>query len=139
SHVLSSTVILRLFGAFSLLVEGRPLPPALSGKGRWLLALLALQRGGEMDRASLAGLLWPDSGHAPALYNLRRTLAELRGALGSEASRLSSPQPHTLALELAGAEVDVLAFDAALARGDEAALACAVELYRGPLLAECDE
>ena len=40
--------------------------------------------------------------------------------------------------DLTGAQVDVLAFDAALARGDEASLACAVELYRGPLLAECE-
>src|SRR5437763_11132705 len=125
---------LQLFGAFSMDVDGRRLPPLRSRKGHWLLALLALQRGRELDRISLAGLLWSDSSHAQALYNLRRALTELRDVLGSAAPRLCSPQPHTLALDLAGAEVDVLTFDAALARGDEASLERAVELYRGPLL-----
>jgi predicted ATPase/DNA-binding SARP family transcriptional activator len=132
-------MLLQLFGTFAAQVDGRPLPPQRSRKGDWLLALLALQRGGEMDRASLAGLLWPESAHTQALYNLRRTLTELREMLGSEAWRLTSPHPHTLALDLTGAQVDVLAFDAALARGDEASLQNAVELYRGPLLEECAE
>jgi predicted ATPase/DNA-binding SARP family transcriptional activator len=132
-------MILQLFGTFAVQGEGRPLPPPRSRKCDWLLALLALRRGEEMDRASLAGLLWPDSPHTQALYNLRRALAELRELLGPEAPRLSSPHPHMLALDLAGAQVDVLTFDAAIARGDEASLESAVELYRGPLLEECVE
>src|SRR5262249_19589114 len=36
--------------------------------------------------------------------------------------------------DLSGAEVDVIAFDDAIARGDSASLGEAVELYRGPLL-----
>lgn len=66
-------------------------------------------------------------------------LADLRRCLGPDAGRLGSPTPHTLCLDLAAAEVDVLAFDAAVARGDPSSLAEAVALYRGPLLEECAE
>src|SRR5262249_15896688 len=45
----------------------------------------------------------------------------------------------TLALDLTGAEVDVLAFDQAVAQGDEPVLERAVALYRGPLLEGCAE
>src|SRR5262249_48052963 len=64
---------------------------------------------------------------------------------GPEAGRLLSPHPGTLALDLTGASVDVLAFDAAIARGNHdplrgyPALEEAVVLYRGPLLEECTE
>src|SRR5262249_12062981 len=74
-----------------------------------------------------------------AAYNLRRSLTDLRHALGREAHRLRSPTPHTLRLDLTGADVDLLAFDAAIARGEEPALARAVALYRGPLLEGCAE
>src|SRR5262249_24790300 len=50
-----------------------------------------------------------------------------------------SPTPRTLSLDLAGADVDVIAFDQAIVRGDTAALEEAVSLYRGPLLEECTE
>src|SRR5205807_2365 len=52
----------------------------------------------------------------------------------SEACRLHSPTPSSLALDLAGATVDLLTFDAAIARGDDESLAAAVAVYRGPLL-----
>src|SRR5207248_616639 len=45
-----------------------------------------------------------------------------------------APSSRTLSLDLAEADVDVLAFDAAIARGDRPALERAVALYRGPLL-----
>src|SRR5262249_15016184 len=56
-----------------------------------------------------------------------------------DGSRLRSPTPATLCLDLTGVEVDVLAFDTAVACGDRASLAAAVELYRGPLLEGCAE
>src|SRR5206468_3215494 len=61
----------------------------------------------------------------------------LRQALRPEGDRLRSPTPRTLSLDLAGAEVDVLLFDTAIARGDTASLGLAVSLYRGPLLEGC--
>jgi predicted ATPase/DNA-binding SARP family transcriptional activator len=87
----------------------------------------------------LAGLLWRDSSSAQALYNLRRNLTDLRDALGPEAHRLQTPTSRTLRLDLAGADVDVLRFDAAIAAGDGPSLESAVHLYRGPLLMECCE
>src|SRR5207244_1514906 len=70
---------------------------------------------------------------------LRQTLVDLRRALGGEAGRLRSPHPRTLALEVTDAEVDLLAFDRAITRGDPDSLQAAVGLYRGPLLDGCLE
>jgi predicted ATPase/DNA-binding SARP family transcriptional activator len=130
---------LRLFGPFALCREGKPLPRARTRQGHWLLALLVLRHGQEIERSWLAGTLWPESSGPLAYHSLRSSLADLRHCLGEDAGRLRSPTPHTLRMDLSKAEVDVLAFDAAVARGDPASLAAAVELYRGPLLEECTE
>jgi predicted ATPase/class 3 adenylate cyclase/DNA-binding SARP family transcriptional activator len=136
---LVSPLILRLFGPFEVQVNGRPPRRLRSRKSQWLLALLALRPGVAVERSWLAGLLWPESGEPQALHSLRMCLTDLRQALGEAASRLRSPTPQTLALDLTGAEVDVLAFDAAIARGDPASLEEAIALYRGPLLVGCGE
>src|SRR5262249_29839333 len=110
---------LRLFGDVVVQIDSRPVPPLRYRKSLWLLALLALNHGRELDRAWLSALLWPESSGPQSLYNLRRSLAELRRVLGPEGQRLGSPTPRTLALDLTGAQVDVVAFDAAIACGDE--------------------
>lgn len=92
-----------------------------------------------MDRAWLAGTLWPDSPEAAALANLRSSLKDLRQALGPEAERLHSLGLSALSLDLTGAHADVIAFDAAIAQGETVALERAVALYRGPLLEACAE
>jgi DNA-binding SARP family transcriptional activator len=125
---------IHLFGPFAVRVRGVPLPRLRSRKGQWLLALLALRHGREVDRSWLAEMLWPEGRAGNTLALLRRELTDLRRALGVEASRLRSPTPHTLCLDLTGTEADVAAFDAALAAGDAPALERAVALYRGPLL-----
>jgi predicted ATPase/class 3 adenylate cyclase len=134
-----SPLALRLFGPFEARWNGDPLPPLRTRKGQWLFALLALRAGQEVERAWLAGLLWPESSEAQALANLRNSLTDLRGALGPEEARLRSPTPRTLCLDLTGAEIDVIAFDTAVAHGDALALERAVALYRGPLLEGCTE
>jgi predicted ATPase/DNA-binding SARP family transcriptional activator len=101
---------------------------------QWLLALLALRHGREVERSWLAGLLWPDSSEGAAFASLRNSLKDLRRALGAEAGRLKSPTPRTLSLDLEGAYADIIAFDAAIDRGDRSALEQAVELYGGPLM-----
>jgi predicted ATPase/DNA-binding SARP family transcriptional activator len=128
-----------LFGPFRACVNGQPLPRLRSRKGHWLLALLALRAGCSLDRAWLAGTLWPDSSHPQALANLRNTLKDLRQALGPEAHRLHSPTSRSLLLDLSGVEVDAVAFDAAITRGGLPSLEQAVALYRGPLLEGCEE
>lgn len=117
-------------------MNGSPLPRLHSRKEPWLLALLALQQGAPIERRWLAGILWPDS---TAGQTLRNCLSDLRRALGPEAARLRSPTRHTLCLDLTGADVDVAAFDQAIASGDPASLERAVGLYRGPLLEGCTE
>src|SRR5438270_3916182 len=122
---------LHLFGPFEVRLHGQPLPRLRSRKGQWLLALLTLRHGGEVDRSWLAGTLWPDSPEAAALASLRSCLKDLRRALGAEAARLHSPTARLLALALAGAQADVVAFDAAIGEAVAPALEQAVALYGG--------
>src|SRR5262245_3032640 len=135
----SPALTLRLFGPLQVLVEGEPLPPARPRSTEWLLALLVLRHGRTVERAWLAGTLWPESEESQALRNLRNALVFLRKALGREGERLQSPTRDTLTLHLEGAEVDVVRFDAAMNARDEAALQRAVALYTGPLLEGCYE
>jgi DNA-binding SARP family transcriptional activator len=129
---------LRLFGPFEARVHGAPLPHLRSRKGQYLLALLTLRAGlaAPTDRSWLVGTLWPNSDEIQGHASLRSSLKDLRQALGPEAGRLCSPTPRSLHLDLEGARVDVLSFDAAMARGDPASLESAVALHRGPLLEE---
>ena len=90
-----------------------------------------------MDRGALAATLWPESDAEQALYNLRRNLTDLRTVLGVQGDRLLSPSPRTIRLDLHTADVDLLTFDAAVARGDPSSLEEAVSVYKGELLAGC--
>src|SRR6185369_16132139 len=67
-----------LFGSLAVHLDGAPLPPLRARKAAWLLALLTLQQGREVERAWLAGIFWPDAPESQAFFYLRRTLAELR-------------------------------------------------------------
>ncbi len=133
------SLAIRLFGSLEVEQYGLPIPRPRSRTELWLLALLLLHHRESLDRSRVAGLLWMDSTESRALENLRRSLSNLREALGSDAYRLFSPTPRTISLDLSGAFCDVLAFDAAIARGDPASLETAVALYRGPLLAGCEQ
>jgi len=144
----SSGLEIALFGPFEARIDGERLPPFRTRRGEWLLALLVLRQGTGADRNWLAGTLWPESSEKQALYNLRRTLHDIRQALGSEAWRLGPAREGdgrtALCLDLSGsAAVDVLLFDAAvkrgLAMGDATALSLVVTLYRGPLFEGCAE
>jgi DNA-binding SARP family transcriptional activator len=139
SDCADAPLAIRLFGPFEVHLHGAPLRRLRTRKGQWLLALLTLRSGYEVERAWLAWTLWPDSDEPKALTSLRKSLTDLRQALNREAVRLRSPTSRSLCLELAGAEADVVAFDAAIARGDPASLEIAVSLYRGSLLEECAE
>jgi predicted ATPase/DNA-binding SARP family transcriptional activator len=130
---------LSLFGALRVTVRGEPLPRVRTRSVEWLLALLALRHGRAVNRSWLAGTLWPESSGSRALQNLRNDLVELRKALGPESGRLQAPAPDSLTIDLAGAAVDVLQFDAAIQAGDEESLRVAVAVYTGPLLEECLE
>src|SRR5215216_3813849 len=96
----ASPLAIWLFGPFELRVNGTPPPRLRSRKGEWLLALLALRHGAEVERSWLAATLWPDSPDLQAMANLRISLTDLRRALGTEAHRLRSPAARTLSLDL---------------------------------------
>ena len=96
----TAPLAIRLFGAFDARVNGASLPRLRSRKGQWLLALLVLRQGREVERDWLAGTLWLDSPQSQGFYNLRRCLSDLRQALGRQAYRLRAPTPHTLCLDL---------------------------------------
>ena len=130
---------MRLFGPLRVTMRGAPLPRLRTRSVEWLLALLALRPGRAVDRSWLAGTLWPESSESQALANLRNDLMRLRQALGPEAARLQSPARDALTLDLEGADVDVLQFDAAIRAGDEESLRGAVALHAGPLLEGCVE
>ena len=130
---------IQMFGQLSCLVHGLPLAPLRSRKGYWLLGLLALQDGREASRKWLVDQLWPDSDSLEGgRDSLRTSLRDLAAALQSEADRLTASR-SAICLDVAEADVDVLAFDAAVQRGDWPDLEEAVRLYRGPLLDGCDE
>jgi predicted ATPase/DNA-binding SARP family transcriptional activator len=130
---------IHLFGSLRVTVRGEPLPRVRSRRVQWLLALLTLRHGRPVQRVWLAGTLWPESSNSRALQSLRDDLLRLRRALGPESGRIEAPTRDMLTIDLAGAVVDVLQFDAAIQAGDEASLRSAVELYSGPLLEDCLE
>ncbi|HEV2474246.1 MAG TPA: tetratricopeptide repeat protein, partial [Chthonomonadales bacterium] len=128
-----------LLGSLLVRVHGRPLPRLSSRKGSSLLAFLTLKGNRPVERGFLSGTLWPDSTDSRALFNLRQCLSNLRHALGDQAYRLSSATPRTLCVDLSGAAVDVMEFDAAVAGNEIPSLERAIGLYRGPLLEDCSD
>jgi predicted ATPase len=91
-------VVIRLLGIPEVQIGGWALPPLRTKKGLSLLALLVLAHGKPLARTRLAVTLWPDSTEAAGLANLRRTLTDLRHALGESAAIITTPDAHTLAL-----------------------------------------
>jgi non-specific serine/threonine protein kinase len=139
-----ANVEFRLLGSFDVRIHNQPLPPLRSRREQWLLALLVLRHPREISRDWLAATLWPENEESQARFYLRKSLSNLRNALGAEAARLLAPTPRTVRLDLTGAFVDVVVFDSAMARYASAAspadaLQEAVALYRGPLLPDCTE
>lgn len=134
-----TALVIALFGPMEVRVHGRPLPPLRSRKALWMLALLALRSGREVEREWLAGILWPDTEQSLGFNNLRVVLSEVRKALGEEGGRVHSPGRHTLVLDASGANIDVRDFDAAIADGSLPALKRAAALYSAPLLEGCPE
>ena len=104
-----------------------------------LLALLALHPDG-LSRDQLSLYLWPDAPQDIVRQRLRRTLSQLRQALGPHKSLIQSSGNH-LALAPAGYQIDAhqfshLATQASQTSGPAAIQACeqALNHYAGPLL-----
>src|SRR5579862_7534066 len=129
SENVTASLAITLFGPPQVRVHGLPLPAFRSRKPLWLLALLTLRPNRPVEREWLAGTLWPDVDQSKAFANLRPVLSELRRALASQGERLQSPDRHTLLLQTADADIDVVRFDAAIVAQRAQELAKAVALY----------
>lgn len=105
-----------------------------AGKVRSLLAFLFLNPSAVHPREVLADKLWPDLAPERSRHNLANLLYQVRQALGSDWLVLDSDRV-TLRVtpDLA---VDVWEFERLVALQDPAALAAAVDCYRGELLPE---
>ena len=136
----SALLDLRLFGQAEVRVRGLDITGRLSKRAQWLMAILALREGRPIERHRLAGMIWPESTDAAALFNLRQTLASLRKELGEAKGCLQAVSPRSVVLPLsADVRVDVTEFDGCCKTGRPDALARALDLYKQPLLIDCDE
>lgn len=141
---ISNPLSLPLFGTFALSVQEEPVSD-IPRAARWLLTLLVLYPQTPLTREWLAETLWPENTQERASFYLRRTLTELRAALGAERRRLFSPSRTTLQFDPTGVWCDLLLFDTFLQTAlqqetparTHSHLEEAVALYRGPLLTEC--
>jgi predicted ATPase/DNA-binding SARP family transcriptional activator len=131
---------LSLLGPFAATVGGGALPAFRTRKGASLLAMLALRSGSPVLRTSIVDALWPDSDAENGLYNLRRTLSDLRRCLGDAASRIESIGHSSVCLKPETNDfVDVLEFRRLVKAGTKDAMTSAAKLYRGPLMEGFDE
>ncbi|MDO8185531.1 BTAD domain-containing putative transcriptional regulator [Conexibacter sp. JD483] len=118
--------------------------PVAGGRVRALLVRLALDAGREVSPRALIDAIWEETPPADAGHALQALVSRLRRALGSDAVRSGAAGYR---LELAPADVDALAFEAA-ARAGAAALRAgevadaarllrdALASWRGPALGE---
>ncbi len=142
--VTASAFALCLFDSLEVAVYGKPLPIRFSRKEYLLLALLALKQTPHAEpqpvlRDSLLSDLYPKTEERDqAQQNLRKVLYALRQTLGDQVWRLPPPGARALSLDIRNAEIDLFAFDAAITQNDTESLCRALELYRGPLLPDCE-
>ncbi|MEA2246224.1 MAG: hypothetical protein QOH46_753, partial [Solirubrobacteraceae bacterium] len=122
----------RLFGELQADVDGAAIEPPASRRAWSLLAWLALHPG-DHPRGSLAARFWPDVLDASARASLRSAIWALRRALGPAGDGALLTARDRIGLSC---ETDVQAFDAHVAARE---LEAAVELCRGPLLADLDD
>lgn len=124
---------MRLFDRFSLSVQGEERGQC-SGPARALLALLLCQEGRSISRAELARHLWPGRDLNRSFFYLRRTLSQLREALGPERQRVQVEPNGTVRLETQGLSCDLTEFYRLIKKQSADDLRAAVSLYSGPFL-----
>lgn len=131
---LEGNLRLRLFGPFSLVDPAGKEIRLPVGKMRALVAYLALNPDLRHPRGKLANLLWGDQNEARARNSLNQCLFRIRSMLGPYAIALQADR-HSVMLDSGLIDVDAVALQRLLI-GDAAALALALETYRGELLSD---
>ena len=129
---------LTFFGGFKAQLGPGRHGALTSKKAKALLAYLALTPGRSHPRPRLAALLWGDIDETRARNSLRQELAVLRAALGATGAHAIADTPAGITLDAAAVEVDVTRFARLVSDGSPKALAQAVDLYAGDLLAGLD-
>jgi TolB-like protein/DNA-binding SARP family transcriptional activator len=131
-------VKLFLLGRFAAEADcGPPKSIRITGKKhRALLAYLAMHPEKHVSREHLASLLWCDCSDALARHSLRQCLARLRRELPTSTAEWLVLDRDSVRLRTHAFAVDALEFSALADAGGAAALERAVDLYRGPFLAE---
>ncbi|MCW3055936.1 MAG: transcriptional regulator, LuxR family, partial [Chthonomonadales bacterium] len=141
-EIASPRLHIAMFGRFRVEIDGVPLKPHRP-TDLHALACLLLHHDTPVDRLTLAAL-WKKSEQAPfvetdARAYLTRAVSELTTRLGSEGGRLRKPQPQLLFFEAAGADLDLLEWEAGLAEGNVDSLERIAPLYRLSLLTGWDD
>lgn len=138
----STSLTLRLFGAFQARRDGVPLTGLHLREGERILAFLVLAGGQPVSSLELAKRFYPSEaqtnlpgqGDFPCV---RQALSSLRKALGEDAIRLTRTNRATIEFDLSDLDCDVTAFDRlAHIEGEwaEQAWQEAVALYSAPIL-----
>lgn len=136
---------IQLLGSFQMTGGGQPVTGMDQLRLQELLVYLVLRRGRPVPRRSVAFLFWPDSNEKQALTNGRHLYHRLRRAIPDAGRVLAADDLMMQWRDDPGCRVDVLAFEAALARANGAAdpaeraeqLQRATVLYGGELLPGC--
>jgi DNA-binding SARP family transcriptional activator len=115
------------FGGLALESVNEAVAPRLSAQRLAILAVLAAEGDRRVSRERMTGLFWPDTDEERARHSLRQALYTLRQEIGRELVR----SDFALSLDASAITSDVVAFRAALARGDRPA---AGRLVRGAFL-----
>jgi len=128
---MNPVLTIQLFGTPQIVQNGMPIE-VVRRKSRALAFYLAAHTQ-PVSRAQLLGLFWPDHERTAGQQSLRTTLHGLRRVLGPAILATDSDLAITSA-----ADVDARALSAAIATADEAAIASALERYRGDFLANVE-
>ena len=134
---MDETLILQLFGGLTITLGGAPLPASIYGKGRALLAYLAVTAR-PYTREALADLLWGEMPEADARTNLRQVLATLQKVLGGyllvTRQTVSFKGDSPYACDVQAFLAQVTGGSAASNASDLTGLRAAVALYTGDFL-----
>ena len=124
----------QLLGEFGLFSSGSRLTVAIPGREQNLLAFLVVHRAAPQLRQQIAFSFWPDSSEAQARTNLRNILHSLRRLVPAADDALLAESTTLQWRPDAAIEVDVIAFEQAIATDR---LPEATSLYVGDLLPAC--
>ena len=125
---------LRLLGAGTVTLDGKPLEELATPRLQRFLAHLTLEPGVALSRSRLAFELWPDSTDGQARTNLRKLLHDLRQDLPDTDRYLDIEGQSLRWRRDAPADVDLVVFAEAIARDDPVT---AARVYGGELLPGC--